>query len=83
MGIKDAPSPVLHDLKSFGNQEEGGHSDDHDQPFQACCIAEFGRFQTEQPAFIIEKAFFDLEAFAVFGERVDAGWFITDDLPLF
>lgn len=82
MGIDGCANTLLHDLESFGDEQEGCHGDDQNQAFETGGITQLGRFQAEQAALVIEKSFLNLEAFAVLSKRLNAGRFVTHHLPL-
>ena len=82
MRINHPPFTFRNDLHALGDQAKCGQRQNHDEPVQACDITQLRGFQPSKTTFIVQEALFDLEAFAVLGDRLQAGQLIADDLPL-
>ena len=82
VGGDPSPQVLLHDVEALGDQEERGGRDHQHQAIQAGGIPQTGRFQTKQSAFVVQEAFFNLEALTVLRKRLHTGRFIAEDLLL-
>jgi hypothetical protein len=83
VGIDHPSQALLDHLKAFRNQEERSGGCHQQQALQTRGIPQAGCFQAEQPTFVVQEAFFDLKTLTVLRERLHAGGFIADHLPLF
>ncbi|GGP29828.1 hypothetical protein GCM10008021_14790 [Deinococcus wulumuqiensis] len=82
MRIHHPPFAFGNDLHALGDQEERGQRQNHDEPIQARDITQLRRLQPVETTFIVQEALFDLEAFAVLGERLQTSRLTAHDLPL-